>query len=199
LKSDLYINLVFEDDLSGAVLQRLVAQVRPDCVIGLSYRTGGKGNIKRKLKGFNHAAKGMPYLVLVDLDDEYECPPTLLKDWFGYERHSNLYFRVAVREVESWLLASRSAFSNYLSIPQDEIPQNTDEIENPKDFLLTLAKKSRKKTIRDDLVPRMGITAKVGPNYNAQLAGFVNQIWDYKEALRFSLSLKRMVECLKKM
>jgi len=191
------MNLVFEDDLSGAILQRLVTQVRPDCAVGLCYRAGGKGNIKRKLSGFNNAAKGMLYLVLVDLDEEYECPPTLLEDWFKQEKHPNLYFRIAVREVESWLLASRSAIANYFGIAQVRIPLYTDEIQRPKELLLSLARKSRKKVIRDDLVPQMGTTAKVGPNYNARLAGFVNQLWDYEEALGFSSSLKRMVECLK--
>ncbi len=137
-------------------------------------------------------------MVLVDLDDEYECPPTLLDDWLSGGKHSNLYVRVAVREVESWLLASRGAFSTYLSIAKSEIPINTDDILNPKDFLLSLVKKSRKKTIRTDLVPERGKTAKVGPNYNARLAGFVNQFWDYKEAVNFSESLNKTVECLKK-
>ena len=195
--SDLCINLVFEDDLTGVVLRRLLSIVRPDCVIGLCYRTGGKGNIKRKLKGFNNAAKGMPYMVLVDLDDEYECPPMLLEDWFDCEKHPNLHFRIAVREIESWLLASRNSLSRYIGVHQREIPLRSDEILNPKEFLLTLARKSRKRALREDIVPRVNAVAKVGPYYNVRLAEFVNQAWDYREASECSGSLKRMVERLR--
>lgn len=197
--SNQHINLVFEDDLSGAMLRRLLSEIRPDCQIALFYPTGGKGNIKRKLRGFNNAARGMSYLILVDLDAEYECPPTLLRDWFNYDKHPNLHFRIAVKEVESWLLASRSAFSSYLGVSINEIPEISDQIQCPKELLLKIASKSRKKSVRDDIVPPIRSTARVGPNYNARLIEFINQRWDYREAIRFSESLGRTLEYLKKM
>jgi len=196
--SDRPVNLVFEDDLSGVVLRRLLSEIRPGCQIGLNYRTGGKGNIKRKLMGFNNAAKGMSYLILVDLDTEYECPPSLLSDWFVYNKHPNLHFRIAVREVESWLLASRGAFSNYLGISKSEIPEISDHIQSPKELLLEIVSKSGKKSIREDIVPHIRTTAKVGPNYNHRLIEFVNQRWDYHEAIMCSESLSRTVDYLGK-
>ncbi len=193
------INLIFEDDLSGAVLRRLFSEIRPDCEIGLAYRTGGKGNIKRRLRGFNHAAKGMAYFILVDLDADYACPPALLQDWFEHDKHPNLHFRIAVREVESWLLASRCAFSNYFGISKKIIPEIPDQVSDPKELLLKIAGKSRKKSLRDDIVPQIRTTARVGPNYNARLEEFVSQRWDYQEAISSSESLRRTVEYLKKM
>jgi hypothetical protein len=199
LNPNLYLNLVFEDDLSGAVLRHLLMQVRPDCEVGLCYRTGGKGNIKRKLRAFNKAAKGQPYLILVDLDEDHECPPALLQDWIGKEKHPNLYFRVAVHEVESWLLASRRSFAGFLGIDPNKLPMDTDTLTDPKKVLLALAGKSKRRTVREDIVPLRSQTARVGPNYNGRLMEFIYKLWDYEEASQVSPSLQRTIECLRNM
>lgn len=56
------------------------------------------------MKGFNFAARLTPFLVLADLD-RIECAPKLIRDWLPVEKHPNPVFRVAVREVESWVQA----------------------------------------------------------------------------------------------
>jgi hypothetical protein len=42
------------------------------------HSSSGFGYIKSKIKDFNRAAKGMPFLVLTDLDKE-ECAPKLIR------------------------------------------------------------------------------------------------------------------------
>jgi len=199
-----YINIVFEDLLSEVVLKSILRQVNkdfevahcfPDLKRGLS--STGAGYIKKKIKGFNHAAKGMPFLVLTDLDTG-ECAPTLVKAWLPFPKQNNLIFRVAVREVEAWVLADRESFANFLGIEQKLIPTDVDSrIEEPKEFLVQLAKRSRKKSIKDALVPHTGSTALVGPGYNGVLMKFVQESWRLKEAVEHSDSLKRAFIALK--
>ena len=76
------------------------------------------------------------------------------KKWLPYPKHPNLLFRVAVKEVEAWLLAHRAAFATFLGISDKFIPQEqVDTIPDPKQFLINLAAKSKKRKVRDAIVP----------------------------------------------
>jgi len=193
--SSIPINLVFEDILSESVLRKLVINSRQKYYIGFNYNAHGYGQIKRKINGFNNAAKGMPYLVLTDLN-RYECPPILIEDWLAGSKHHNLLLRVAVREVESWLLGCRTAFAKFLGVNEDLIPTNVDEIPDAKNFVISLARKSSKKHLRSDIVPEEGSTAKVGPDYNGRLIYFVEDLWDPNIAKEFSPSLQKTIKVL---
>ena len=121
--------------------------------IGADYRKGGCGYLKSRLVGFNNAAKGMPYLVLTDLDRQ-PCPTDLIEDWFGCElsdyhkrRNPNLLLLIAVREVEAWVLADREAFAAFLGIKADQIP-SPDLTADPKRLLIDLARKAKNRRIR---------------------------------------------------
>jgi hypothetical protein len=54
-------------------------------------------------------------------------------------QHPNLLLRVAVREVEAWLFAHKTAFAEFLGVSRDLIPDNVEQVENPKEFVVTLA------------------------------------------------------------
>jgi len=192
---DIYINLVFEDALSTAVIGKTLAASCQRYLVGVRYNSGGFGWIKKRIYGFNNAAKGMPYFVLTDLDTS-ECAPVLIRQWLGALRHPNLLFRVAVREVEAWVLGCRESFAAFLGVPENRIPSNVDGIQDPKKFVIDLARRSRKRDIRLDIVPQDGSTAKVGPNYNGRLISFVEGQWDPTVAKEHSLSLKKAMEAL---
>jgi len=189
------INLVFEDSLSGSVLCRLLANSRQKYLVGLRYNSGGFGGIKKRINGFNHAAKGMPYLILTDLDRN-ECPPRLLEEWLVSKKHPNLIFRVAVRQVESWLLACHDTFAKFVGIREGSIPHDVDQIEDSKKYLIDLVKQSRKTGLRSDIVPAQGSTARVGPDYNGRLIDFVERLWDPDVARERSPSLRKAIELL---
>jgi hypothetical protein len=189
------INLVFEDVLSEMVLRKLLCCSAIDYLVGQTLPANGYGWIKKKIKGLNAAAKGMPYLVLTDLDT-HECAPVLIREWLDVPKHPNLLFRVAVREVEAWLLGCREAFAAFLGIPENRIPSNVDEIPDPKRFLVNLARRSRNGDIRRDIVPRDGSTAKVGPGYNGRLTFYVERHWDPVIAKKHSLSLRKAIEVI---
>jgi len=96
-------------------------------------------------------------------------------------------------EVESWLLADRSGAAGFLRVLPHRIPEDTDSIPKPKEFLIGLARKSRSRTIRDGLTPRPGSTSRVGPDYNGLLGEFASGNWSPARAAAHSASLKRTV------
>ena len=69
-------------------------------------------------------------------------------------------FPVAVREVEAWLLADRKHLAHFLHVPITQIPLAPEELENPKQTLVNLARKSRVRSIQKDMVPRPEVAAR---------------------------------------
>jgi hypothetical protein len=188
------VNLAIEDELSEVVLLRILGYLRRYAV-GAAHRRGGYGYLKTTIPAWNRAAKGVPIVVLTDLDD-WACPAELMANWLTAPRHQNLIFRVAVREVESWLLADRENFSRFLAVREALIPTNSDGLADPKAALVSAASRSRSRVIRDRIVPRPGSTAKQGPDYNACLGLFVRDQWDIRSARINSPSLARTIDRL---
>ncbi|MEG4517500.1 MULTISPECIES: hypothetical protein [unclassified Microcoleus] len=193
--TDIPINLVFEDALSEAVLKQMLKQSQRPFSVGQCLNQRGYGKIKKIISGLNYAAKGMPYLVLTDLDNA-ECPLVIISEWFTQPKHPNLLFRIAVKEVEAWLLAHREGFAQFLGISVDLIPGDADRIADPKQLLINLAKKSKKRNLRDAIVPNRNSTAKIGKDYNGQLIQFVNQSWQVASAQTNSPSLERAMNAI---
>ncbi|MFM2062847.1 MAG: hypothetical protein RLZZ507_2517 [Cyanobacteriota bacterium] len=146
---------------------------------------------------FNHAAKGTPYIVLTYLD-RAECPLELIQEWLPYPKHPNLLFRIAVKEIEAWLLADHESFAKFLGVLPKLIPQNVDEISDPKQTLINIARKSKKRELREAIVPQSNSTAKVGRDYNGQMIYFVNNYWQMEVAKLFSPSLQRTINTIAK-
>ncbi len=190
--TDIPINLAVEDDLSEAVLKEILKQSQRPFSVGTCLKHRGYGYLKKILPGINHAAKGSPYLVLTDLDKN-ECPLALIAEWLPHPKHPNLIFRVAVTEVEAWLLAHREAFAQFLGISVNLIPDDVDSVPNPKKLLIELTEKSKKRYLRDAIVPAKNSTAKIGRDYNGQLIQFINQNWKAELAKAHSRSLERAV------
>jgi hypothetical protein len=185
------VHLAVEDDLSEAVIRRLILDSGRPYAIGAVFGRGGYGYLRSRAKNWNAAAAaGTPILLLTDLD-QHHCPPGLIDDWLGAEPHANLIFRVAVREVESWLLADREGFASFLGISATNVPLEPDQVTDPKRSLVNLARRSRRRVLRESIVPPQASTAVQGPDYNGCLGEFVRNLWDRDSAARRSLSLNR--------
>jgi hypothetical protein len=190
------INLAVEDSLSETVLQKLIQFTGRNFAVGTVYGRNGNGYLKKTIDGWNNAARGAPLLLLTDLDNE-NCPPSLITSWLSKPKHNNLLFRVAVKEVEAWLIADQS-LARYFRIPAALIPANPEALADPKAEIIRLAERSRSKDIRRSVVPRPGTTARQGPAYNSCLEQFVRENWDINTARRISTSLDRTIERLSK-
>jgi hypothetical protein len=188
--------LAVEDTLSEVVARKLLAVVRPDISVAVAIGNQGRGYLQNRARELNRVAAAVPVFLLADLDRPLPCPSDLISSWISGPPQRHFFCRVAVMEVESWVLADRARFADFLSVPEHRIPENTDEINFPKEFIVTLARRSRRKDIRDDLVPATGSTSPVGPAYNPRLASFVGGLWDPRVAAAASPSLARAVRRL---
>lgn len=65
-----------EDMLSDAIVRKLLRESANSFEV-YSEITAGCDKIKKRIKKINDSARGMPFLVLVDLDTE-ECAPILI-------------------------------------------------------------------------------------------------------------------------
>jgi hypothetical protein len=190
----IYINLVYEDYLSEAVMTKLVSHFTGKYSIQNSYSGNGFGYLKSNIKGFNQASKSIPFLMLTDLDN-YTCPPELIDDWITFPLNQNFIFRIAVREVESWLMADIEGLSGFLKVSKTIFPKEPEIEQDPKDRLIQIARRSRTRSIRDDIIP-INKNAKIGPNYNGRLIEFVSQKWSIENAKKRSISLSRALDKL---
>lgn len=187
------IRCIVEDELQQSILIKILQEFDAKFEIGEIYGLKGNSFIKSKLFAYNEAARISPYLVLTDLDNN-TCPSVLISEWIRFKKSPNLIFRIAVREAESWLFSDRKNFAFYFKISESLIDRNTENINNPKEYLINLVRKSKNRNIREDIVPSR--TALVGPNYNSRLADFVFNHWDYHSARYNNKSLDKLLNRL---
>jgi hypothetical protein len=186
------VNLATEDELSEAVLRKLLDYTDRGYAIGSAYGRRGFGYLRRTIGAWNRAAQFLPFVVLTDLD-RCTCPAELIDSWLKDPRHPNLLFRIAVREVEAWLLADRSNFARYLRVSEKWIPVDPDGLQDPKAALVDASRRSRSEEVRDRIAPKRGSTAKQGRDYNSCLVEFVRGHWSIEAAAAQSASLRRTV------
>lgn len=192
-----YISLATEDELSEAVGLKLIACFMPDFEVSQLLRKGGFGYLRSRIRPFCEMARSEPLLLLTDLDANV-CAPTLRSSWLGSNpAPDNFLFRVAVREIEAWLIADTVALKKLLG-GRVRVTQNPDCIPNPKEFLLSLAA-SAPRAVKNDLLPMKGAVASKGLGYNRRLCGHVRTDWDPSRAAQSSASLARTINALRKL
>lgn len=185
------LTVAVEGDTDLAVIETICESL--GVTIQLPYVCDGVDNLRRRLPGFNEAARYGPWLVVTDLDSR-ECAA-------GYRNgllpapSRGMCLRIAVRETESWVLAHREAVATWLGVSQDLIPLNPDELLDPKQALVNLARRSRR-ALRDDLVPRPASGRQVGPAYGSRLGEFARSSWRAEIARTCSPSLDRAMHAL---
>ena len=183
-----------------AVVRALVESV--GLQVGNVYVKRGKGDLDKKLAAFQQASQYAPWLVVRDLDHDASCAPDFLRsldDSITASSPGHFLLRLAVREIESWLLGDRESLADYLKVSADILPRSPDELDDPKLALVTAARRSRSAVIRREVVPARASSARVGPSYTAHLIRFSTGPWDPARAARRSGSLKRALSALKEL
>ena len=186
-----------EGDVDEAVLRRLVEHV--GATPGPVHGRNGKHHLRQRLDGYNQAACLSPWVVLVDLNHDADCAPPLRVSWLP-NLAPYMCFRVAVRMGEAWLLADRERLASFLSIRVPQVPLDPEAVDDPKHTMVELAKLSRRREIREDMVPRPGSGRTVGPAYTSRLIEFVVSGaagWRPDVAAKSSDSLGRCLRCLR--
>jgi len=159
------------------------------------YPAKGKDNLLKKLPGYNRSAHDRPWFVLIDLDRSFACAPEALKKWLP-ERSEMMIFKIAVRSIESWLMADRENFAKFFRVPLKSIPESPDDLENPKKRIIQLMEKSSSSIIRNDMIPTRGSGRKVGKLYSTQIQRFLmpgDTYWQLEKAMLHSESLSKCI------
>ncbi len=161
----------------------------------------GFSNIKKMIPAINNMVKaGIPVVILTDLD-AVKCAPEMIRRWFSKqgskpEISKGFLFRIAVREVESWLIADQHALASFLSISKTNFSTDPDSLNDPKEHLLGIIRAKGKRKIHRLMLP--GRNSRIGPEYNNVLCEFILKHWNPERAAKKSLSLCRALEALKK-
>ena len=193
--SPVYINIAFEDVLSEAVINRLLSQLWPEAVIYKKFFGRGSGYLKSHLQAFINSSKSNPFFVLIDSDNE-SCAKKMLNSLLQKVPPSNFIFRIAVHEIESWILADFDNLIKTLNVKSGRCPSNLDTIKLPKEYILNLARKSASSLIKKSLLPTKVGGATQGPGYNSIMVRFAMEKWNISNASLHSESLNRAILCL---
>lgn len=186
------LNIVVEDILSEVVMGRLLEHA------GYAGKTtfriaGGNVQIKQNISKYKGTSRVARHIVLTDLDS-YPCPPALLDAWNVGELPPTMLLRIAVREVEAWLLADRKGIASFLHAPVEKIPVLPETESDPKQTLFSLIRKSRKRRLVEEMVPKPG--AHIGPLYNERMCDFALNHWQIEAASENASSLCRNISSI---
>jgi hypothetical protein len=183
--------------VEGAVDEAIAVRLAREFDMSLCrvFSTRGKPKLLRSLHGYNRAAARSPWWVMVDLDQDGECPAHYAEAILpNPSQHMKL--RVVVRAAEAWLLADRTKFARHLRIREGTIPLDPEALDDPKQVVVELAKGSSSRSIREGLTPRPGAGRKVGPGYAASMIEFAERLWNPRAAAERSESLRRCCDRL---
>ena len=205
---DVFCFSYVEDAPSAAVVHKLVATRNAKMEHALLFRNGfpavmgGYGAIKNKCEAFLKMAKdGIHSFILTDLDTA-ECACSMIRSWLSIPKNATIalppqfIFRIAVREIESWILADHEAWAAYIGIPSTNFSTHPDQLDDPKRHLLNVIRRKGRKKMHREMLPRGA--AHIGPRYNEILCDFVDTSWEPERAAKRSPSLDRAIKALMK-
>ena len=181
------LSIAVEGDTDLPVARLLAADAGLEVALALA--CGGKDRLDIELPGYVNAAKGAPWLVLRDLDQDESCAPAYLTQR-SVSASRWLCFRLAVREIESWLLADVEGLSRFMGVAPTRFPADPDALVSPKRHIVELARKGRAE-IRKGMVPLPGRSRPIGPLYESLVIEFGSRHWNLDRASVRSESLRR--------
>lgn len=194
MKSPVFVTIAVEGDTDVVVVEKILTLTNHHAAY--IYGRKGKGRLDQQILGFNNAARTAPWLVLRDLDTDAPCAGDLVKTLLPTPS-TRMRFRIAVHALEAWLLADADSISRYFAVSRDLVPADPESLPHPKRALIDLARRSRLATVRDDMVPRTGTTAKIGPGYTDRVSEFTRDHWRPRVAAKHAQSLRRCIAALR--
>lgn len=187
------IFIVGEDQLCCALAEKVVLQSQRDAVIQQVTVANGFGPFQAMIAKMNTVAQTvMPVLMLADAD-QAPCVVTQRNAWMPAHPSPRFSLRLAVREAEAWVLADHEGLSQFAQFSPALMDRLPDELADPKQELLRLIRRSKRRELRDEMLPRKGTSNTVGLGYNIHLAHFVREYWCAERASERSPSLARSV------
>ena len=131
------VNFASEGLIDAAVARRLIAACGG--APGWERPAHGKNKLDLQIAKYRAAsAHGAPWLILRDFDRDASCPPELIERLQGRPT-ARFCLRLAVREIETWLLADRAGIARLLRVPVGSITRDLEMLVDPKRYLIDLA------------------------------------------------------------
>jgi hypothetical protein len=192
--SPLVVTVALEGRTDVPIVARLLKDTGLE--LGKVYVQRGKDRLDQQLNSYNSAARFAHWLVVRDLDQDAECAPEL-KGHLLPAPSPLMCFRLAVHAAESWLLADAANLGAFLGVSIARFPGDPDRLHDPKGTLVALARHSRKRDVREDMVPRRGSRTRIGPGYASRIMEFAANDWQPKIAARNSASLAGCLAALR--
>lgn len=184
------VTLATEDALSEAIAEKLVAELDGKMQIAQKLGRTGFGYLRSRIGSFCEMAKFQKVIVITDLDRQ-QCSEALVREWLGQRtRPPQMLLRVAVRTIESWVLADHEAMRSLLQKAKLPLPAAPDALIDPKATLIDLARRGPRE-VREGVVPERGSMSRQGLGYNQILVPHVLERWDAVRASERSNSLDR--------
>lgn len=190
------IDLLVEGMVDEIVLRAVLA--RRGLAVGTVYGRRGIAYLRARAEGIAvRGAHGSKVLIVADaMDIPAPCPGEASKILVVNPPPGTLV-RLAVNEIEAWLLASRTELAGYLRVPLSRIPYDSDVVADPKQVLVNIARHSRSSRISQMIVPREGVSAVVGVGYVDAVSEFIDERWSLDNAVQVSRSLRKLDERLR--
>ena len=152
-----------------------------------------------KLHGIQRSSgPNNPWLMLRDLDRDAPCAAALALSLLP-QHSAYAVLRIAVREIEAWLLADHAGFSEAFAVATSRLPSAPDECIDAKRAIVEACARSRKSDVRVDMTPRAGSGREVGPAFGSNLMEFASTNWDPDRAAARSPSLSKAIVRLSEM
>ncbi len=168
--------------------------------IGPVYGRRGKDHLREHIGAYNTAAALTPWLVVVDLDHApaFPCAPSLAASWLATPS-AHMCLSVAVHETEAWLLGDVDRFGSYFGVPARLLPARPEEVPDPKALVVRVCSQSRRRDVREDMVPRPGAGTTIGSGYSGRVIQFASDPdkgWRPQQARASCPSLDRVMRRL---
>lgn len=181
------VHLVGEGSTDIALLQRLADD--HGVAVRRVWSTGGADALDRALPRYAKAAlsTGDTWIALRDLD-RHDCAASLVGHLIP-KPPASMHLRIAVRQLEAWLLADADGLSRTLRIRPNAIPLDVEDLDDAKAKIASLASHATSPLIRKNVAPRRG--HRVGAGYTAVVGEFIRAEWSWKRARERSDSLDR--------
>lgn len=185
--------IVGEDQLCTELAQALVIQSGKDVHIQNLLVANGCGPFKGMIEKMNSVAWNvMPVLMLADAD-QATCVVTQRNQWIPTNPAPKFSLRLAVREAETWILADHEGLSEFANFSVALMDRSPDQLNDPKQELLRSIRRSKRRDLRDEMLPKKGAKNLVGLGYNLHLTRFVREFWNAERAAQRSPSLARSI------
>src|SRR5690348_4575985 len=186
--------VIGEDALCCALGTKLVTDVLRWRLAQPAVDTKGVTQLKKNISRYIGLTHLHPVLCVADTDGG--CALRLRKEWLPRHAPNTFFLRLAVTESESWLLADAAGFAQFMDIAPNRIPSDPDDLPDPKRTVLTLARRSRRREIRQEIISSRD-PSKPGSGYNLHLGNFVANHWRPNVAANASRSLARAIQRLR--